>query len=80
MMMTNLSLALIRVYMYFLTIYRTARGDNQGTALSFVSVQEMKLLKAVEEALSCTQRESILLVSSDLLFHTSCLKLKNKYL
>ena len=41
---------------YFLNIFRTARGDNQGTALSFVSVQEMKLLKAVEEALSGTQR------------------------
>ena len=31
---------------------RTARGDNKGTALSFVSVKEMKLLEEVEKELA----------------------------
>lgn len=31
---------------------RTARGDNQGSALSFVSVKDMDLLGEVEKALS----------------------------
>ena len=33
---------------------RTARGDNQGNALSFVSVKDMELLGEVERALSET--------------------------
>ena len=32
--------------------FRTARGDNKGTALSFVSLKEMKLLEVVEKELS----------------------------
>ena len=35
-----------------LTCFRTARGDNKGTALSFVSVKEMRLLEEVEKELS----------------------------
>ncbi|KAK3094736.1 hypothetical protein FSP39_005568 [Pinctada imbricata] len=36
---------------YIHRVGRTARGDNNGCALSFVSIQEMKLLKSVEEVL-----------------------------
>ena len=32
--------------------YRTARADNQGTALSFVSICDNKKLDAVEEELN----------------------------
>ncbi|XP_033755964.1 probable ATP-dependent RNA helicase DDX56 [Pecten maximus] len=39
---------------YIHRVGRTARGDNQGTALSFVSVKEMPLLEAVESSLSET--------------------------
>jgi len=35
------------LYVYF----RTARGDNKGTALSFVSVKEMSMLEQVETEL-----------------------------
>ncbi|XP_052098234.1 probable ATP-dependent RNA helicase DDX56 [Mytilus californianus] len=37
---------------YIHRVGRTARGDNQGTALSFVNIKEMKSLEAVEEALA----------------------------
>ncbi|KAL5021816.1 hypothetical protein ScPMuIL_000971 [Solemya velum] len=40
------------VQAYIHRVGRTARGDNQGTALSFVSVKEMPLLKQVEDKLS----------------------------
>jgi hypothetical protein len=36
--------------------FRTARGDNQGTALSFVNIQEMKYLEQVEESLADSTR------------------------
>ncbi|XP_060081741.1 probable ATP-dependent RNA helicase DDX56 [Ylistrum balloti] len=39
---------------YIHRVGRTARGDNQGTALSFVSLKEMPLLEAVESSLSET--------------------------
>ena len=39
---------------------RTARGKNQGTALSFVSIKERPLLEAVEDQLKhCYNRESL---------------------
>lgn len=37
---------------YIHRVGRTARGDNQGSALSFVSVKDMDLLGEVEKALS----------------------------
>ncbi|XP_063433456.1 probable ATP-dependent RNA helicase DDX56 [Mytilus trossulus] len=37
---------------YIHRVGRTARGDNQGTALSFVNMKEMKSLEEVEEALA----------------------------
>ena len=37
---------------YIHRVGRTARGDNAGTALSFVSVAEMKKLDAIEKALA----------------------------
>ena len=37
---------------YIHRVGRTARGDNQGSALSFVCMKEMPLLEKVEEALS----------------------------
>ncbi|OWF41466.1 probable ATP-dependent RNA helicase DDX56 [Mizuhopecten yessoensis] len=37
---------------YIHRVGRTARGDNQGTALSFVSLKEMPLLEVVESSLS----------------------------
>ncbi|XP_076103217.1 putative ATP-dependent RNA helicase DDX56 isoform X2 [Mytilus galloprovincialis] len=37
---------------YIHRVGRTARGDNQGTALSFVNMKEMKSLAEVEEALA----------------------------
>ncbi|KAI0226318.1 putative ATP-dependent RNA helicase DDX56 [Lamellibrachia satsuma] len=39
---------------YVHRVGRTARGDRQGTALSFVSVKEMPLLETVEKALADT--------------------------
>ncbi|XP_060589493.1 probable ATP-dependent RNA helicase DDX56 [Ruditapes philippinarum] len=39
---------------YIHRVGRTARGDNKGTALSFVSVKEMPLLETVEKELSGT--------------------------
>ena len=33
-------------------VFRTARGRNQGTALSFVLPNELKLLEEIEKALS----------------------------
>lgn len=36
----------------FVVFYRTARADNPGTALSFVSHKEVALLLEVEEALT----------------------------
>lgn len=35
-----------------IALCRTARGDNQGSALSFVSVKDMDLLVEVEKTLS----------------------------
>lgn len=37
---------------YIHRVGRTARGNNKGTALSFVSVREKYLMQAVEEHLS----------------------------
>ena len=37
---------------YIFIYYRTARGDNKGTALSFIAVKEMKLLEQVEKEFS----------------------------
>ncbi|XP_064631463.1 probable ATP-dependent RNA helicase DDX56 isoform X2 [Lineus longissimus] len=42
---------------YIHRVGRTARGDNKGTALSFVSIKEMPLLQQVEAALSDTATE-----------------------
>ncbi|KAJ8316963.1 hypothetical protein KUTeg_004867 [Tegillarca granosa] len=42
---------------YIHRVGRTARGDNQGTALSFVSIKEMPLLQNVEQTLSITSTE-----------------------
>lgn len=42
---------------YIHRVGRTARGDNQGSALSFVSVKDMDLLGEVEKALSETGTE-----------------------
>ena len=39
--------------------HRTARADNQGTALSFVSMKEAGRLEAVETALKDTYCEFI---------------------
>ena len=39
--------------------FRTARGDNQGTALSFVNIEEMKYLGQVEEALAESTRKFV---------------------
>ncbi|XP_078310466.1 putative ATP-dependent RNA helicase DDX56 isoform X1 [Crassostrea virginica] len=46
---------------YIHRVGRTARGDNQGNALSFVSVKDMELLGEVERALSETgvEEESV---------------------
>lgn len=46
---------------YIHRVGRTARGDNQGSALSFVSVKDMDLLVEVEKALSesGTEEDSI---------------------
>lgn len=33
---------------------RTARGKNQGTALSFVAIRERPMMEKVEEQLKCT--------------------------
>ena len=40
------------MFFIFLIVSRTARGDNKGTALSFVSVKEMSLLEEVERELA----------------------------
>lgn len=37
-------------FCFFMYVNRTARGDKQGTALSFVSVNENKLFQEVEQA------------------------------
>ncbi|XP_041369379.1 probable ATP-dependent RNA helicase DDX56 [Gigantopelta aegis] len=42
---------------YIHRVGRTARGDNQGTALSFVNVNEMQMLQTVEEALKGSTAE-----------------------
>lgn len=43
----------LSVHIYLsIALCRTARGDNQGSALSFVSVKDMDLLGEVEKALS----------------------------
>lgn len=46
---------------YIHRVGRTARGDNQGTALSFVSIKEMPLLQNVEQSLSenSTEEDSV---------------------
>jgi superfamily II DNA/RNA helicase len=46
---------------FYLNFYRTARGDNKGTALSFVSVKEMPLLETVEKELSGTAGTSFVI-------------------
>ena len=38
-------------------VSRTARGVNQGTALSFVNIKEMELLKKVEDTLAESHRK-----------------------
>ncbi|CAG7721408.1 unnamed protein product [Allacma fusca] len=43
---------------YLHRVGRTARGNNQGAALSFVSIKEEKLLKEVEEVLEQLSGES----------------------
>ena len=43
--------------MFYVSCHRTARADNQGTALSFVSIKETERLEAVEEALKDSYRE-----------------------
>uniref|UniRef100_A0A3P9H4C7 Probable ATP-dependent RNA helicase DDX56 n=1 Tax=Oryzias latipes TaxID=8090 RepID=A0A3P9H4C7_ORYLA len=45
---------------YIHRVGRTARADNQGTALSFISHTELPLLVEVEEALSTDNAESVL--------------------
>ncbi|CAH1783408.1 unnamed protein product [Owenia fusiformis] len=40
---------------YIHRVGRTARGDNTGTALSFVSIKEMELLKEVENELDSNE-------------------------
>ncbi|XP_017287730.1 probable ATP-dependent RNA helicase DDX56 [Kryptolebias marmoratus] len=45
---------------YIHRVGRTARADNPGTALSFVSQTELDLLKEVEEALSGDKVDSVL--------------------
>ena len=40
------------LHKFILIYFRTARGDNKGTALSFIAVKEMKLLEQVEKELS----------------------------
>ncbi|KAF6726174.1 putative ATP-dependent RNA helicase DDX56 [Oryzias melastigma] len=45
---------------YIHRVGRTARADNQGTALSFISHTELPLLAEVEEALSTDNSESVL--------------------
>ena len=43
----------MRFFINLFSIFsRTARGDNKGTALSFVSVKEMTLLEEVERELA----------------------------
>lgn len=51
----------VSVDTYIHRVGRTARGDNQGTALSFVNIQEMKYLEKVEETLadSTTDGETV---------------------
>ncbi|XP_047425240.1 probable ATP-dependent RNA helicase DDX56 [Mugil cephalus] len=45
---------------YIHRVGRTARADNPGTALSFVSLTEQELLSEVEEALSGDNSDSVL--------------------
>ncbi|XP_037547706.1 probable ATP-dependent RNA helicase DDX56 [Nematolebias whitei] len=46
---------------YIHRVGRTARADNPGTALSFVSQTELDLLEEVEEALSGDKADSVLM-------------------
>ena len=45
-------LCLVPVLFLFFPLYRTARGDNVGTALSFVTANDYKILKQAEEELT----------------------------
>ncbi|XP_026211298.1 probable ATP-dependent RNA helicase DDX56 [Anabas testudineus] len=45
---------------YIHRVGRTARADNPGTALSFISHTELSLLSEVEEALTTDQADSVL--------------------
>ena len=42
--------------------YSTARGDNQGTTLSFVSLKELPLLEKVESALATEHRMLLIML------------------
>lgn len=48
----------LTVQAYIHRVGRTARGDNKGTALSFVSVKELALLEEVEKQLSTSEDHS----------------------
>ncbi|RVE66144.1 hypothetical protein OJAV_G00123600 [Oryzias javanicus] len=50
----------LTVESYIHRVGRTARADNQGTALSFISHTELPLLAELEEALSTDNSESVL--------------------
>ena len=43
---------LVLYLLLFFPLYRTARGDNDGTALSFVTANDYKILKQAEEELT----------------------------
>lgn len=55
----SISIKPVLNYNFLCVICRTARADSDGTALSFVSVNEMERLEAVEQALADTHRKSI---------------------
>ncbi len=48
----------IGIFNFLHFYFRTARGDNQGTALSFVSVKEQCRLDVVEATMAETNRKS----------------------
>lgn len=78
-------LCLDPVLFLFFPLHRTARGDNVGTALSFVTTNDNKILKQAEEELTkeFTGTESIMIsLSQKIISHSAnvfCLKSLNHF-